>query len=123
MALPKIEWEDSYPTEESVEAFEVAQRDSDNFKGGTARWVYDTLEECADNCCASFSEENAEDFFKKPTKKVFFSTGGWSGAEEIIGLIEGDIILSQYTVQWNRGGHYVFEFNQSDLEGNPPEQP
>jgi hypothetical protein len=44
-------------------------------------------------------------------RKLFLSTGGWSGNEETINAILSNFWLRNllgYT-QWNRGGHYIFE--------------
>jgi hypothetical protein len=42
--------------------------------------------------------------------EYLFSTGGWSGNEDIIGAMQENWILWSTTwMQSNRGGHYVFE--------------
>jgi len=54
-------------------------------------------------------------WYKRPYKgvqKIFFSTGGWSGNEDIIDAIERNIFLTHFKlslVSWKAGGHYGFE--------------
>ena len=112
--IPEIEWEDGYPTEESVKAAEeyLDMWPTTSFEDGP-RWIRETLLICAENCCASYREYHDEkNRFGEAVIKCYFSTGGWSGAEEIIGLIESDFCLSGFMEQWNRGGHYIFEFKK-----------
>lgn len=109
---PIIEWDDSYPTDQSLAR-------AKNYWRGTGAvewheveaWLRKTLEDCADNCVASYREEQALDVLDRPVTHIHFSTGGWSGAEEVIDLIEGNWVLSHRMLQWRRGGHYIFEID------------
>jgi len=50
----------------------------------------------------------------KNIMELELSTGGWSGNEEIINAILGNIYFTHYKmtyVQWNIGGHYCFEIS------------
>ncbi len=109
--IPDIEWEDGYPTEESVSAVEnkIETAPSECWED-MERWIRDTLRNCAANCCAFYEEEEGTSRLGHSVIKCYFSTGGWSGAEEVIGIIENDVFLSRFMEQWNRGGHYIFEF-------------
>jgi hypothetical protein len=54
-----------------------------------------------------------EDFIKGKNK-LYISTMGWSGNEYIIESITNNTILTSTFLrwlQWNRGGHYIFEYN------------
>lgn len=42
--------------------------------------------------------------------KIYCSTGGWSGNEDIISALRNSIAYSLYWQQARRGGHYIFEF-------------
>ena len=51
-------------------------------------------------------------------RKLYLSTGGWSGNEETI-----EAILSNFTLQyllgysqWNVGGHYIFNIRINEIE-------
>lgn len=50
----------------------------------------------------------------EPTTRIYFSTGGWSGAEELIGVVLSHFWMRHLYVQWRRGGHYVFEIPISE---------
>ncbi len=46
----------------------------------------------------------------KRVKKLFLSTGGWSGNEDIIHSLSRNFIFwSMCWMQQRRGGHYIFE--------------
>lgn len=57
---------------------------------------------------ASVSEVK-EGFTGKPVKKVLFSTGGWSGNEDLMGVLMDRFDVCHFLRQWNAGGHYQFE--------------
>lgn len=59
--------------------------------------------------CMSVEIVPAMDWRTKPIQIVFFSTGGWSGAEELIAAALGKFWIKHLQTQWNRGGHYQFE--------------
>jgi hypothetical protein len=96
---PAIEWEDRYPVEASLEAIKGLPLDFDE----AAAFIRRELRRCAENCCASYDEEEGgEHVF------VYFSTGGWSGAEQLMDLIESRFDARCHIYQWQRGGHYEF---------------
>ena len=105
---PQIDWDDDgYPTEESLNSLTGVPLD---FKSA-AQFVRIELARCAEHCCASYKEEAAvDDNFDEPIVKAYFSTGGWSGAEELMGLISSRFDARHFMAQWNKGGHYIFEF-------------
>lgn len=107
---PSIEWDDGYPTEESLEEARVfwGKHDADKFLL-IDKWLRETLAYCANNCCAVCHEEHAKDIVDRDVIHIHFSTGGWSGAEDLIGLISGCFFLNMKMLQWQRGGHYIFE--------------
>lgn len=106
---PIIEWDDCYPTDESIEAamdfFEKATLDFME----AAKFLVRELPKCARNCCASCEMSDTKDNFGAQVKRIEFSTGGWSGAEELVGLVESRFDLRNFWKSWHRGGHYVFE--------------
>lgn len=106
MEWQPIEWDDGYPTDESLEYYENVR--SFGFEG-SGEFLVDTLKTCVGNCCAFYRERNGKDTFGKSVLLIDFSTGGWSGAEDIISIIQRNIFLSRYMLSWRRGGHYVFE--------------
>ena len=102
--FPHLEWDDNgYPTEASVDA--VARSDvflSDKEAGA---WLRRELARCAELTCASYDEEDTTDWSGRPITHLSFSTGGWSGAETLIDVIEARLFdLGRAMVQWCRGG-------------------
>lgn len=60
-----------------------------------------------------WTEQELED----TTVRYHISTLGWSGNESIIGSMKTNIILWGDTwVQSRRGGHYIFEVKQSEMD-------
>jgi hypothetical protein len=80
-------------------------------------WLKHNLEMCCKNCCASYELIDAIDIMDHPTQHINFTTGGWSGAETLIGIIEGQFWAAHLMLQWRRGGHYIFE-RPYTLDGN-----
>ena len=55
---------------------------------------------------------NSEDILGKPVKEIYFATGGWSGAEDLIEAMLEKTEFQFYHTQWKRGGAYWFEVPQ-----------
>jgi hypothetical protein len=107
MNWPAIEYDDDgYPTDESLDAIRGLPLDFEKARD----FVKAALWDCEENCCASYSAEPAKSITGKLVTHVYFSTGGWSGAETLIALIESRPDTSMPMIQWRRGGHYIFEF-------------
>ena len=103
--IPEIEWDDCYPTDQSLDAARAAPLDFRDAQEFLRR----ELAQCAEMCVASYQEEDGADFLGRQVLKLFFSTGGWSGAEDLMHVVESRFDTRHYMVQWNRGGHYIFE--------------
>ncbi len=51
--------------------------------------------------------------WNKTRHRVYCSTGGWSGNEEIVDAMRKNFIFwAQAWVQSRRGGHFIFEFRR-----------
>lgn len=110
MDWPAIEWnDDGYPVAEDSDYAEWRALPLNLFSA--ARFLVDALPAAARHCCCSCDvEDGADDMFgSRPVKRITFSTGGWSGAESLLGFIESRFDTSQMMLSWRRGGHYVFE--------------
>jgi hypothetical protein len=102
---PAIEWEDGCPVDEEFDDYAGLPIDIE--KAG--RFLLCELPEAAENCCASCEVTDSVDALERPVKRIAFSTGGWSGAESLIGFIESRFDTKHLMVSWRRGGHYLFE--------------
>lgn len=104
---PEIEYEKCYPVDEDFTSITATDPRPD-FKAA-GQWLLRELPRAAENMCCSCRVTRTKDRWGKPIHRIHFSTGGWSGAESIIRLIERRIDLSHCMESWRRGGHYVFE--------------
>jgi hypothetical protein len=52
---------------------------------------------------------NHYSFFRKGTKYVLFSTGGWSENEELVEKLEQTWAWRFSIIEWRTGGHYKFK--------------
>lgn len=104
---PAIEYEDCYPVDEDFTAFTLTELPL-SFKDAGA-WLLSELPRASEHMCCSCDITRGKDRFGKPVRRIKFSTGGWSGAESIIALINRRVDLEHHMVSWRRGGHYVFE--------------
>ena len=106
--FPPIEWKDCYPTEESITALSMVGHTVGDIDEA-ARYLRQELAKCAEHCCASYEEEPAIDIGGTPCLHLHFSTGGWSGAEDLMDELLDKFWIDYLMLQWNRGGHYIFE--------------
>lgn len=106
---PEVEWEECYPTAEDDDfaAWDGLPLDFNE----AAKFLLRELPRAADNCCAwgTVQDAYAFDDMDRPCKLIKFSTGGWSGAESLIGFIGSRFDTKHFMLSWRRGGHYEFE--------------
>jgi hypothetical protein len=101
-------WDDNgYPTAEDDDFLAYAGLPLDFQRA--AEFILTELPRAAEHCCAWCGVTDAVDFMDHPVKRIEFSTGGWSGAESLIGFIESRFDTRHFMESWRRGGHYVFE--------------
>jgi hypothetical protein len=105
-AWPEVDWEDGYPVDEEFKAFEGLRLDFDE----AALFLMHELPKAAANCVASCEVIDGKDRWGDPVQQIHFSTGGWSGAESLLGFISSRFDTRHFMESWRRGGHYVFEF-------------
>lgn len=60
--------------------------------------------------CMQVRIADAKDRYSdRPMKHVEYITGGWSGAEDLIGAMLRQFWIRHFHSRWERGGYYVFE--------------
>jgi hypothetical protein len=67
------------------------------------------------SCMQVHVENGHSDFKVEPIKRVEYITGGWSGAEMLIGAMLGQFWIRHYHSLWKRGGYFEFEVPASAL--------
>jgi hypothetical protein len=99
---------DGYPTEETLERIRTWEIKTNadfaavmDFAGRA--WSYPQYWECD----PAFTEPD----WPRPCRQYVFSTGGWSGNEDIVSAIEANQVLQAIGAwSWRRGGHYEYRF-------------
>ena len=97
---------DGYPEEDGLEALRSYPIDFHS----AARFIIEFLGS-GDFHYARRSEvsDAVDGFTQAPIKVVNFSTGGWSGNEDLIGTALRRFDVAHFLKQWNAGGHYQFQ--------------
>lgn len=94
---------DGYPTKEELQSildFEGAPTDFMSIIN--LMWWHD-----------GFTVKKGRDDFRKPVMRCYLSTWGWSGNEEIIGVLKQTWFWFLWWRKSRRGGHYEFEIPMS----------
>jgi hypothetical protein len=103
---------DGYPTKECLEyidSFKVGRKDPMTLKD--IEKLLDVIEENCRWVDFSIYYELGVDSCENIIVKFFYSTGGWSGHEELIGHLKETYFWMFCWEQSRRGGHYIFEIN------------
>lgn len=56
-----------------------------------------------------FMVKDGRNDFREPVKRLYLSTWGWSGNEDIIGVLHQTWFRLLWWKQYSRGGHYIYE--------------
>lgn len=88
--------EDGYPTDEVLEAIANYSHKDDR------RALLDLIQ----------SAWRYEDRFRIERGKLYLSTGGWSGNEEVVAALRRSDFWLLAWEQSRRGGHYVFDLGR-----------
>lgn len=98
--------EDGYPTEATL-----ARLKAHRFEPLEARqFMLETFPAICEQipCCSCDVIDATCQWSGAPEKHVEFSTGGWSGAEDLIYTLLDHFWVKQLHWSWRRGGHFVF---------------
>lgn len=101
---------DGYPTEEALEHLE-------RFTGTPAEYV--AFAESLFVNGAGVQVEDLDDRWNHGMKRVSFVTGGWSGCESVISVIEGSMFSFRFAREWRSGGYWAYEIHSSQWDNSP----
>lgn len=101
--IPEADFEDGYPTEEFLNALDCADVNYEEAKKILTEYLPSWCENIS--CCWI----KISDKPNSNVKKIEFSTGGWSGAEDLISILLKKIYIQMFYAAWQRGGHFTFE--------------
>lgn len=108
--------DEGYPSEDWIEKFEalpmpaIGPTQAADFLVNQLPTIAKTI-----SCMQVRIEDAIDDYDRKPMKRVEYITGGWSGAEDLIGAMLGQFWIKHYHSLWKRGGYFVFEVPASAL--------
>jgi hypothetical protein len=117
---------DGYPTEETLEQirkWRIGRKDTPEFTLQNIEALLDLIE---GNCRwpeFSIHYELAVNDLDDIVVRFHYSTGGWSGHEELIGELEHTFFWMFCWVQSRRGGHYIFEIEPNAWKDETASQP
>lgn len=64
-------------------------------------------------------DDDRDEWTDEPVKIIRFITGGWSGAEDLIGVMLGHFWIKHFHKEWKRGGLFVFEVPERFYAARP----
>lgn len=102
--------EDGYPTEDELLRLAAFR--------GTARELMEYTESIWRNG-AGVLTERVQNHWGREEVVVTFITGGWSGCEEVIGVLGGTLAL-MYSSSWQRGGAHSYAFPSTVYDSDEP---
>jgi hypothetical protein len=107
---------EGYPTDEWIDRFNALPATTIT-PAQAADFLVNRLPEIAKtiSCMQIRVEDATTDFKVEPVKRVEYITGGWSGAEMLIGAMLRQFWIGHYHSLWKRGGYFVFEVPRSLL--------
>lgn len=120
--IDAYEAEEGYPSEKWIDRFHALPPGTIK-PDDAADFLVNRLPEIAKTIsCMQVSIEDAEDDYRRePLKRIEYITGGWSGAEDLIGAMLSQFWIKHHHSLWKRGGYFVFEVPTSALrQGDRP---
>lgn len=114
--MPKIDLplglQDEYPSDEDLNELE-------NFEGSAKEMI-----EYAASIYSDYGWIHVSDGYSKvirqKVKRIEMVTGGWSGNEDVIGVLQETLLWGLYWRKSERGGYYMFEIPEKDYDVKPP---
>lgn len=114
--IESYEAEEGYPSADWIDKFnalkpgEIGPNDAADFLINRLPAIAETI-----SCMQVRIEDAKDDYRGSPIKRIEYITGGWSGAEDLIGAMLGQFWINHYHSLWKRGGYFVFEVPVKDI--------
>lgn len=108
--------EEGYPSEEWIDKFNslppgsIRPNEADDFLVNRLPEIAKTI-----SCMQVIIGDAKDDYGDRPLKRIEYITGGWSGAEDLIGAMLSQFWIKHRHSLWKRGGYFVFEVPATDL--------
>lgn len=115
--MAEFEAEEGYPVDEWIEKLQAFPFDPHS----AARFLVDHFIEISRqiSCCVVEVTDSTDEVIYHPAKMIYFATGGWSGAEDLIGTMLTHFWIRHFYSMWKRGGAYWFEVPMGIYSHNP----
>jgi len=108
--MASYEAADGYPADAWIARFDALPRtamsptEADHFLLDRLPAIAKTI-----SCMQVIISDAKDEVWGKPLKRIEYITGGWSGAEDLIGVMLKQLWIQQRHTMWKRGGYFVFE--------------
>lgn len=116
--LNKLDAEDGYLTDEYLDYLRDTKFESAEDAGRFM--VHELPVICEHIACMHLDlDDDRDEWTDEPVKIIRFITGGWSGAEDLIGVMLGHFWIKHFHKEWKRGGLFVFEVPERFYAARP----
>lgn len=108
--IDTYESEEGYPSEAWIDKFNsllftaVGPAEAADFLINRLPEIAGTI-----SCMQVVVSDASDEYRDRPMKRIEYITGGWSGAEDLIGAMLRQFWIRHYHSLWKRGGYFVFE--------------
>lgn len=115
-AVWEPEYDDGYPTDEWLATIATLQAlpAVEGVKAARRFLVETLLLAIKGISCCTCDVSDAKDYLNHPEKLIIFTTGGWSGAEDLMRAMLGVFWIKHHYVEWHAGGRHVFRVPVTD---------
>jgi hypothetical protein len=120
--IASYEADEGYPAEAWIDRFNALPFTAIT-PAEAADFLVNRLPEIAKtiSCMQVVISDDKDEYRDEPLKRIEYITGGWSGAEDLIGAMLKQLWIRQRHTLWKRGGYFVFEVTVSSLPAPPVE--
>jgi len=117
--VSSFEAEDGYPTDGWLDQFLSIGRMGFSMTDAAKFLARDLLPISRGIACLSVTISEGVSDYGDPQYKIEYHTGGWSGAEALIGAMLNQFWIHHFHTKWQSGGHFYFEVPKDLCEESP----